>query len=104
MHFKGGKSIMRGLDIRVMLARTRIIALLDPDQADGMYCDVMDEAMVQGMRDARDGVDQVPILFRDEKLLVSHWHSGFDSELEWMEMEECPHCHDDTGNPCPVHG
>ncbi|MES2260586.1 MAG: hypothetical protein V4724_18855 [Pseudomonadota bacterium] len=95
---------MRGLDIRVMLAQARIAAVYDAVQADEMHYDVRYEAMAQGMRDARDGIHHVPILFNGEKLLISSWYDGFESELERMEMDDCPECNDGTGNPCSVHG
>jgi hypothetical protein len=95
---------MRGLDVRVLLARARIMELIDADEAQDMYYEVMNGAMCEGMQDALNGISRPPILFRDEKLLISGWHDGFVYKLESMEMEECWECHNGTGNPCSVHG
>lgn len=95
---------MRGLEIRVMLARAKIAALCDPEQAQELYCDVMYEAMAQGVRDARANIDEMPLLFKGEELLETRWDNGYVSELIRQDMEHCPTCNDGTGNPCPFHG
>ncbi|GAB2855963.1 hypothetical protein GCM10027277_25700 [Pseudoduganella ginsengisoli] len=95
---------MRGLDIRVMLAQAKITALCNPEEAQELYCDVLYEAMAQGVRDARANIDQVPLLFKGEELLESRWHDGYMTELLRQDMDDCPSCNDGTGNPCPFHG
>ncbi|MBX9834353.1 MAG: hypothetical protein K2X78_15070 [Burkholderiaceae bacterium] len=95
---------MRGLDIRVMLAQARITAFVDSAQAEGMYYNVVDEAFTQGMQDARSGMAQLPLLFKDEQMLESSWRRGYEFELESIEMRACWNCNNGTGDPCPTHG
>lgn len=95
---------MRGLRSRVLLAKARILALLDPVESDQMLYGAGLDAMGQGKEDARDAINVPPLMFAGEDYLLSSWRSGYDSEVASQEIWGCRKWHDGSGKPCPIHG
>lgn len=81
---------MRGLDTRVLLARTRILFLVDAAAANEQMDRVRKQAEADGWIDAANGYHTVPLMFADEPSLVQKWIEGhhrythFDAE-KWAE-------------------
>jgi hypothetical protein len=98
---------MRGLDARMLLVRARVAETLhgrDGALAADLAFDAQLEAEAQGYRDAMAGLPDPPPLFAGEPSLLRPWQAGYDRFQEALEMRDCPHCDDGTGDPCPCHG
>lgn len=67
---------MRGLETRVLLAKARILTLVDACAAERQMAVVGKLAHADGMQDAADGIDTVPIMFADEPNLIQGWQLG----------------------------
>ncbi|MEX3629521.1 MAG: hypothetical protein VB138_08565 [Burkholderia sp.] len=96
-----GSHIMRGLEIRVSFALTRIAAIADPENTDML--EVEFDAECQGRYDYRRGFG-LPILFEDERILRNAWKRGWADAAFSDELDNCPHCIAAHGDPCPIHG
>lgn len=95
---------MRGLETRVLLARARVMALVDQAKADEMMIEVYLSAQHDGMIDARKGFTAYPMQFEHEPDLRAWWDDGYEHYELGVEMANCYGCNDDTGNPCCYHG
>lgn len=69
---------MRGLDTRVLLARTRILFLVDAAAANKQMDRVRKQADADGWNDAANGYHTVPLTFADEPSLIEKWVEGHD--------------------------
>lgn len=99
------KICVRGLDARVQLAQARVLTLLEMQAAEDMFFKAACEAQLQGIEDAKEGIDQPPLMFAGEELhLLRPWRWGRVFELERQCMCACAGCRNGTGNPCQVHG
>jgi len=67
---------MRGLDARVSIARSRIVAITDKEAAEDLFVDSMFKAQSDGYRDYQAGRFDPPHLFLDERELTVAWHDG----------------------------
>lgn len=94
---------MRGLEAREEMALGNAIATFDEELASYHYLDAGHLAECQGRSDCIHR-RRMPIMFRGERYLTASWEHGYAFQQESDEMAECPHCQDDTGNPCPTHG
>jgi len=95
---------MRGLDTRVLLAKARIMSLIDKDKADEMMMDVWMEAFGDGSTDAFNGIYTPPMQFSDEPKLLQWWRDGQEFYLLNVEMNDCSGCNSHRGEPCHIHG
>lgn len=94
---------MRGLETRVLLARARIMALVDAARANAMFLDVEYEALTQGVVDSYIDADQAPMMFAgEEERLLRWWRAGYRIGSEYMSLDVCELCGID-GYPCPIH-
>jgi hypothetical protein len=94
---------MRGLDVRIMLAKARVM--------DGIHgvgndyeIDVFSEAQTLGYVEATDGLYEPPVMFLTEPALLYWWRAGQDLVWGGLEMAGCSGCNNGTGDPCPCHG
>lgn len=74
---------MRGLDTRVLLAKARIMLLVDAKKAGRMLATVEIKAKWDGVADAGSGYEALPMMFDDEPVLASRWYEG------QMQYREC---------------
>ncbi|WP_232456435.1 hypothetical protein [Burkholderia ubonensis] len=95
---------MRGLDERCSLALARIACITDPEQGAADLMAVEMEAEALGMREYRQGIEEPPVMFADEPVLLTAWEAGQDSAAEMAEMENCSACSDPALPLCPFHG
>lgn len=81
---------MRGLDTRVLLAKTRILFLVDAAAANKQMDKVRNLAEADGWNDAANGFNTVPMMFADEPNLAHNWaevhhrYNNFDANA-WRE-------------------
>lgn len=95
---------MRGLNTRVLLAKARIMAIVDEISAEDMFIDVWLAAQADGNRDADQGIYDAPLMFGGEPQLVTWWKEGQMSYRLGVEMLGCSGCQNERGEPCHVHG
>ncbi len=99
---------MRGLDVRIMLAQARIMEVIHGVRNNNVLsdwmADVWMEAQALGHREVTEGLSEPPVMFQNEPDLLTWWEQGQSVYWDMIEMAECPHCNDGTGNPCPSHG
>lgn len=69
---------MRGLDTRVMLAKTRILFWVDAVEANKQMDVVRKMAEKDGFNDAANGFNVMPLMFADEPNLEHNWAIGQD--------------------------
>lgn len=95
---------MRGLDVRIALAKVRVAAVIDPNSDQADVGEVAGDAYGLGLLDYQQGEETAPIMFRGEPVLLAAWNDGqrFAAELE--EMADCSGCHDPELPMCPFHG
>ena len=95
---------MRGLDVRIALAKARIAAVIDPESDEADVGAVAYDAYGLGVQEYMAGEMTAPVMFRHEPLLLQAWESGqqFGAELE--EMNACDGCQDTSLPMCPYHG
>lgn len=67
---------MRGLNTRVLLAKTRILFLVDAAAANKQMDKVRNLAEADGWQDAANDITVVPMLFKDEPNLAYNWARG----------------------------
>jgi hypothetical protein len=93
---------MRGLDTRVLLAKTRILFLVDAAAANKQMDTVRSLAEADGWNDAANGFNTVPTMFADEPNLAHNWAEGhhrynnFDENAWRRECAESA----DAANTC----
>jgi hypothetical protein len=103
-YFFGGE-FMRGLDIRIKYAYGRVMEITDPEESeDFMAFNVLADANIMGYDDFNQGIDDCPAMFGDIPSLISAWEDGWNSAAEMRVMSACDDCHNDRGDPCPIHG
>jgi len=99
---------MRGLDIRVMLAKARTMEVIHCVTSDHGLTDWMIDVEVAaeslGHMDAHRGLSEPPVMFQNEPDLLRWWRCGRETYREMREMAECHGCNNGTGDPCPHHG
>lgn len=96
---------MRGLQIRCDMALAKVMAPIDPEQANWLVHDAEHSAFCLGTQDYHLESDQVPALFDGEPTLIASWKNGHLFSWQSAEMEACPNCNAGTGgDPCPFHG
>lgn len=96
---------MRGLELRMKLARLRVHSLIAEGKVDtDVERYLMAEVVNQGRLDCYAGLDEPPSLIQSEPVLLKYWHEGYDLADEALDFSACAECNDGTGNPCPSHG
>lgn len=61
-------------------------------------------AFMQGSREYRDNVFEVPKLFKGIEILEHAWIDGQLHASDVEEIENCCLCHESNGDPCILHG
>lgn len=67
---------MRGLNTRALFVYGRILARADKEKGISIMKGALELAESEGYRDYRDGVLDVPSMFKDEPDLQQHWFLG----------------------------
>lgn len=101
---KRPRECIRGLRCRALRMKARIMAFLDPQEADQLLFFAGLDALLQGRQDARDAINRHPLLFTGEAYLLRCWRTGYEGELLSLEMWGCRQWHDGSGKSCPIHG
>src|SRR5690606_19129268 len=94
---------LRGLDIRCQWSIV-VPGIHDEDDRDECRNELILAAEELGRDDYARGREDVPLLFKGEPQLVRAWKDGQFRVAEMEEMEGCADCHNDRGDPCPIHG
>ena len=92
------------LDARCVAALVEVFEPLNSEAATDLAFDAFEFARNEGYFSAKTGASQMPILFQGNKLLEQGWHDGFKDAETQEEMEHCPGCQNDSGDPCHCHG
>ncbi len=100
---KHGTSSIRGMDIRCRLARSAIAAAVgDTDLAGELEMDAFEDAVGQGLRDASDGVRDLPAMFQGT-VLAQDWEEGANLSSQIEADRDCHVCQGDAFTSCPWH-
>lgn len=95
---------MRGLETRAEFARAKVLSITSPAEGENLWYAAVNDANVQGYQDYEDNIHDAPKMFSDEPPLLEAWQDGQQRAAELEDMNECPHCNNGTGDPCPSHG
>lgn len=94
---------LRGLDERVALAQAKIDALFSKEP-DVDNTDAYVGAQHQGYSDYMNGINDAPILYLEEPVLMSGWKEGRSFAAESEEIRCCGECSDPDIQLCSIHG
>ena len=77
--------LLRGMDARITMAHAHIAFVIYGDKAPNDAAEAFDaylKAQNQGFTDFKAGISEIPMLFKDEPILVDGWKSGFAAGYE----------------------
>jgi len=99
---------MRGLDVRIELAKARVMAVVAGADAGFdiamRFVDAFNGARMLGFADAGEGNAELPMLFRDEPDLQAWWNDGYNTFIDLAEIEHCSYCNNHAIRACLYHG
>lgn len=72
---------MIGLDTRVALARAMVLMTTDSEEAIEQLDAARGQAYLLGCESFARNLLDVPVLFRDAKILADGWQSGFEDSV-----------------------
>ena len=82
------------MDIRCRYAQSLVLeAIGESDKANETGLDAWDDAFANGLRDAHDGIDAVPEMFRGTPLEEA-WERAQAFYGDLMEAKHCRACHE----------
>lgn len=94
---------LRGLDVRMAWGMAQVMRVIDREKADEEMDSVLYDAFISGHNDFGCGEADAPGMYGDVPQLVKAWRKGWRSAAESAEMESCPGCQNERGEPCPWH-
>lgn len=97
-------SHMRGLDLRVSYVQATLQRKFDPEAANEAMCFLCVDVMALGRSDYDAGHYDPPLMFKGESDLLRWWEDGQADAAKSADIRDCSSCHDESGDPCPIHG
>ena len=70
---------LRGLDIRILFAKAKVMRVIDSIKAEREIEDVLEGAYFLGFLDSCAAKQTPPLIFADEPELLAAWEEGFHS-------------------------
>lgn len=83
---------MLGLDIRVAFARAMVQMTIDPEKGIEQLDGVFGQAYELGRESWGKSLSDVPMLFRDAKILADGWKRGFDDAVADQAIHDAESC------------